>query len=208
MHMRQWKLLFAIGICAVIASVGIVVASRTSRAATATVTVADNTFNDDASGTLTTTINAGDTVTWNWVGSALHSVTADDGSFDSGLQTAGSFSHAFDSPGTYAYFCGLHGGPGGTGMHGVVVVHAAPTDTATATATNTPTPTPTPQPPCLGDVNGDRLVDTRDLVGVARHMGSHAGGRRYDTQFDLNNDGRVNVVDLLIVLKRRGTVCR
>jgi plastocyanin len=205
--MRHWKSEVAIGICAFIAAVGIVDASSTSQAATATVIVADNTFTDDASGTLTTTINAGDSVTWNWVGSAPHSVTADDGSFDSGLQTAGSFSHTFDAPGTYVYFCSVHGGPGSIGMHGVVVVHAAPTDTATATTMDTPTPTPTPKPSCLGDVDGDRDVDTRDLVLVARHMGSHAGGRRYDPRFDLSHDGRVNVVDLLIVLKRRGAVC-
>jgi hypothetical protein len=80
--------------------------------------------------------------------------------------------------------------------------------TATPTPTATATPTATPTPGCLGDVNGDRVVDVRDLVGVARHMGSRAGGRRYDPRFDLNHDGRVNVVDLLIVLKRRGTVCR
>lgn len=69
------------------------------------------------------TINAGDTVTWTQSGDAPHTVTADDGSFDSGqLATGETFSMRFDSPGTYRYYCTLHGGPGGEGMSGVVVV--------------------------------------------------------------------------------------
>lgn len=82
-----------------------------------------------------------------------------------------------------------------------------PTSTVTATATVTNTPTPTPKPPCIGDVNDDGIVDVRDLVLVAGHMGSHVGDRRYDPRFDLNHDGRINVHDLMIVLRRRGTVC-
>jgi hypothetical protein len=82
-----------------------------------------------------------------------------------------------------------------------------PTPTPTHTPTTTPTATPTPIPGCLGDVNGDGAIDLRDVLRVATHMGTHAGGRRYDPRFDLNHDGRVNVVDLLIVLKRRGSVC-
>ena len=50
-------------------------------------------------------------------------VTADDGSFDSGLFGQGeTFSHTFSTPGTYPYYCIPHGGPGGAGMAGVVVV--------------------------------------------------------------------------------------
>lgn len=69
------------------------------------------------------TIKAGDTVTWTQTGEEPHTVTADDGSFDSGeLDTGGAFSMRFDEPGTYGYYCTLHGGPGGEGMSGVVTV--------------------------------------------------------------------------------------
>ena len=69
------------------------------------------------------TISAGDTVTWSQSGQAPHTVTADDGSFDSGELGAGdTFSMRFDSPGTYRYYCTFHGGPGGQGMSAVVVV--------------------------------------------------------------------------------------
>jgi plastocyanin len=32
------------------------------------------------------------------------------------------FSFTFDEPGTYPYYCDNHGGPGGEGMSGVIIV--------------------------------------------------------------------------------------
>ncbi len=70
------------------------------------------------------TISAGQTVVWNNGSGNTHTVTADDGSFDSGdVNAGGQFSMEFDTPGTYAYFCNYHGGPGGVGMSGVIVVN-------------------------------------------------------------------------------------
>ena len=85
------------------------------------------------------TISAGDTVQWNWTGTSQHSVTADDSSFDSAIRTgpAASYSRQFNTPGSFAYFCQIHGASGGNGMSGTVVVQAAP---ATSTFTSTPTP--------------------------------------------------------------------
>lgn len=53
-------------------------------------------------------IGVGDTVTWNWNGT--HHTTTGTGSesWDSGIQTSGSFSHTFNSPGTFTYVCLLH----------------------------------------------------------------------------------------------------
>jgi plastocyanin len=52
-----------------------------------------------------------------------HNVTADDGSFQSGLMTGGQeFSHTFTTPGIYRFTCTLHGQPGGIGMTGIVAV--------------------------------------------------------------------------------------
>ena len=52
-----------------------------------------------------------------------HTVTADDGSYDSGiLQNGDEFSHTYTTPGIYPYNCKLHGAPGGIGMSGIIAV--------------------------------------------------------------------------------------
>jgi plastocyanin len=69
------------------------------------------------------TVPAGATVTWVNKDTVLHSATADDGSFDTGLLDPGaSASVTFDKPGTYVYYCEMHGVPGGQGMTATIVV--------------------------------------------------------------------------------------
>ena len=64
------------------------------------------------------TVKAGSTVTWKNTGSVTHTVTAGDGSFDSGQVAAGSsFQHTFTTAGTFAYHCTIH-----SSMTGTVVV--------------------------------------------------------------------------------------
>ena len=55
-------------------------------------------------------VKVGDTVTWDFVDdSASHTVTSDDGKFDSGLLSkGGSFSQKFTSAGTVKYHCQVH----------------------------------------------------------------------------------------------------
>jgi len=54
-------------------------------------------------------IKAGTTVTWTNNDSAPHTVTADDGSFQSGKMDQGAtFSYTFTEPGTYTYHCEYH----------------------------------------------------------------------------------------------------
>jgi plastocyanin len=109
------------------------------------------------------TVAPGETVTWNF--NELHTSTSDSQigpeTWDSGQLSSGTFSHTFNTPGTYPYYCFIHSSPGGTLMNGVVTVSgvgATPTPTATftppgATPTATPTlagvatPTPTPTTP-------------------------------------------------------------
>jgi plastocyanin len=68
-------------------------------------------------------VEAGGTVVWQHVGQRPHTVTASDGSFDSGnMESGASFSRTFSQPGTYSYYCRFHGSASGTGMAGVVVV--------------------------------------------------------------------------------------
>jgi len=70
----------------------------------------------------TVAIKVGDTVHWVWDGND-HSTTADGGAWDSGVHNSGfTFDHMFMSAGTFPYFCSIHGGPGGQGMHGSVTV--------------------------------------------------------------------------------------
>ncbi|MDE3088982.1 MAG: cupredoxin domain-containing protein [Chloroflexota bacterium] len=55
------------------------------------------------------TVRVGDTVTWTNMGSLVHTVTADDGSFDSGnLNPGDSWSFTFVKAGTFAFHCTPH----------------------------------------------------------------------------------------------------
>jgi predicted lipoprotein with Yx(FWY)xxD motif/plastocyanin len=69
-----------------------------------------------------TTINAGTTVIWHNSDSVMHTVTSDAGLFDSPLPGGADFQFTFDKAGTYPYYCRPHGGPGGAGMSGVIIV--------------------------------------------------------------------------------------
>ena len=54
-------------------------------------------------------ITVGTTVTWTNDGVDPHTVTADDGAFDSGRLDPGTqFSQTFDQPGTFSYHCTIH----------------------------------------------------------------------------------------------------
>jgi plastocyanin len=82
----------------------------------------------------TVSVPAGATVTWTNTGSRPHTVTADDGSFDSGrLDPGEQFSQTFDQPGTFTYHCGFH-----PEMQGTVDV-AEPQEQAAASDEATPT---------------------------------------------------------------------
>jgi plastocyanin len=55
------------------------------------------------------TVKLGDTVMWTNDGPSTHTVTADDGSFESGDLSAGkTFSHTFQTAGTFTYHCSIH----------------------------------------------------------------------------------------------------
>jgi plastocyanin len=54
-------------------------------------------------------VTAGTTVTWVNNDGTTHTVTADDGSFDSGdIAPGGSFTHKFAAVGTVSYHCNIH----------------------------------------------------------------------------------------------------
>ena len=99
------------------------IAGAAPRAATQNVTLKDNEFDPK-----TISVSVGDTVMWMDQGQNEHTVSADNGSFDSGDLKTGektTFSFTFTKAGTFAYHCKYHGGAGGVGMSGTVVVKAA-----------------------------------------------------------------------------------
>ncbi len=64
------------------------------------------------------TVKTGTTVTWTNDDSVVHTVTANDGSFASDSLAQGkSYSHTFNTPGTYKYRCVIH-----PNMTGIVTV--------------------------------------------------------------------------------------
>ena len=73
----------------------------------------------------TVTVNQGEMVTWN-NGNGVHNVHFDDNSYvmpPTAQSGAWSVSRTFNTPGTFRYYCDLHGGPNGSGMSGTVWVN-------------------------------------------------------------------------------------
>lgn len=71
------------------------------------------------------TIAVGDAVRWTNV-LGTHNVLADDNSFTSGSAAPApwEYTHTFTAAGNNPYYCEPHGGPGGSGMSGVITVMA------------------------------------------------------------------------------------
>ncbi len=70
------------------------------------------------------TIAAGSTVTWTNNDGYGHTVTSVPGSaevFDASVAGGANFAHTFSTPGTYTYYCKIHGTPT-SGMRGTIVV--------------------------------------------------------------------------------------
>src|SRR4051812_39421910 len=92
------------------------------------------------------TVAVGATVTWINDDASKHTVTADNGSFDSGtLNSGANFVHTFTAAGTYAYGCDFHGN-----MRGTIIVTAAAgggTPPPAPATTVPPTAPPVTSPP-------------------------------------------------------------
>jgi len=80
------------------------VAAYSAGAATTVVTIVDFNFQPSS-----VTVGVGDTVTWTNNGPSTHTSTSDNGVWDSGnLSVNQSFSHTFDTAGTFGYHCTIH----------------------------------------------------------------------------------------------------
>jgi plastocyanin len=133
MHLRsRWPVtILTVTLAIFVAAVGFlsqVDQSKARQDATFNISVVDFAFEPAA---LTVPVRA--TVTWTNDGSRPHTVTADDGSFDSGrLDPGEQFRQTFDQPGTFSYHCGFH-----PEMQGSIAV-AEPQEPAGASADATP----------------------------------------------------------------------
>lgn len=101
---RRWVILGAL-VALLVATVALGTGTRTAQAQDGTaVSIVDFAFQPAS-----LMIASGTTVTWTNTGSAPHTATADDGSFDSGQLTSGqSFSQTLSTPGTFTYHCSVH----------------------------------------------------------------------------------------------------
>jgi plastocyanin len=148
---------FLLGIVLLSAAIGLAVTGvRMSGEASAVnaVSMGDNFFEP-----LAMTVPAGTTIQWRNDGSLPHTATSDAGAartFDSGiLRTGGTYSLAFDTPGSFAYRCELH-----PEMVGAIVVQAA--------AVPTPPAGDTQDPPAANTIQagGDGASQTGDTAGT------------------------------------------
>jgi VCBS repeat-containing protein len=57
----------------------------------------------------------------------------------------------------------------------------------------------------LGDFDGDATVDDADRSLFLQHYGTSVGGANYDPDFDLNDDGLINIQDYAIWTQQFGT---
>src|SRR5437868_1164241 len=84
----------------------------------------------------------GATVLWTNSSPVGHTVTADDGAFDSGNVKSGeTFAQVFDAPGVYQYYCQPHGSAGLIGMSAKIVVDDPEAAAAPAVKPRDPNPT-------------------------------------------------------------------
>lgn len=78
------------------------------------------------------TVSAGTTVTWTNYGSTPHTVTSDDGKFNSGNIAPGAqYSYTFAQPGSYPYHCTIH-----PSMKGTITVTSETAASAATSAAN------------------------------------------------------------------------
>ncbi|MGA9348903.1 MAG: C1 family peptidase [Anaerolineae bacterium] len=89
-----------------------------------------------------------------------------------------------------------------------------PTSTPTRTPTSTPTPTATGTPtstatPCVlfGDFTGDGVVNVADIQQVASRWHCQLGDACYDDTYNVDSDGDIDIVDIMLVTAHWGDTC-
>jgi plastocyanin len=146
----------ALAVVGAVASFVTVAAPPPTRAAEHAVQITDSTFSP-----ATLTISVGDTVTWRNADDRPHTVTSNDGAFDSGnLDEGQGFSFTFSEPGTYTYRCDYH-----SEMQATIVVEA---ESEPAPAPGGSTASGTDAPPAAEDA---------ETAATASHGAGHGAGQ-------------------------------
>jgi plastocyanin len=137
------------------AGLGLLLSTTAMAATTTNVTVGNNFFSP-----ANVTINAGDTVKWNWSGSPHSSTsTSTPVLWDSGIQGVGStFTHMFPSAGSFPYKCVVH-----FGQTGNITVQAAAVNVPPTVAISSPANGATFAAPWSGSIKAS-ASDTDDTV--------------------------------------------
>jgi plastocyanin len=118
-----WRRCATFCVLGLLALAALMLASGPARAASSSLTEEMVAAQDDFFDAEAVHVPVGTTVQWKNTGRNPHTVTADDGSKDSGnLGPGQSFSITFPGAGVFAYFCRYHGAAGGIGMAGVILV--------------------------------------------------------------------------------------
>lgn len=148
----------------------VVMAAPVALAADSTIEIADFAFPP------TTTIEVGDTVTWNNTSGVAHTATADDASFDTGnIADGASGSVTFAAAGTFPYHCAIH-----ASMVGSIVVQAA--------GGSTVTPAPTDTAPAPDTSHADTTALVLAVLGVVMLVGTFVADRRFARATERPND--------------------
>ncbi len=155
---------------------------------TVTIDIVDNKFEPSK-----VTVPVGATVVWNYKGQKPHTVTADDGAFSSGtLGAGGSFKQTFAQAGTFPYFCEFHGGKGGEGMSGSIIVAEQSAAQPAPAAPAQPTAAAQQPAPAAGAAEvaiGDNTFTPKELsvpVGTTV-VWKHGGQRKHTVTADDNS---------------------
>lgn len=131
-------------VCALVVALTVVVIGALGVAPAGAVTTKDVGVVDFAFVPGTIAVMPADSVRWTYSsGGAPHNVVFDDGSFsEPALPTFAAWTRTrtFASTGMYRYYCAAHGGPGGVGMAGVVIVNETGNIPPSAVLTATPSP--------------------------------------------------------------------
>jgi plastocyanin len=157
-------------------------AAQTAPANEVAIEIADNSFSPNK-----VTVPVGATVVWTHKGQRPHTVTADDGSFDSDkLENGASFKQTFAKAGTFPYFCKFHGGKGSEGMAGAIVVTDQSAAAQAPAAQQAPAATQLPAAAGSQVTIGDNSFTPKEIsvpVG-ATVVWNHKGQRKHTVTAD------------------------
>jgi hypothetical protein len=59
----------------------------------------------------------------------------------------------------------------------------------------------------VGDVNGDGIVDIKDVAAVSKAFGTQPGMPLWNEAADINRDRKIDIKDVALVSRKFGSTC-